>query len=73
MEERIYFALWSYELKDRELKRTAIDFIWIQEFKQFKDVTKKQLSEIREKEHKENEHLSDPQENTNIRLVIKTT
>lgn len=70
MEERIYFALWSYELKDRELKRTAIDFI--KEFKQFKNVTKKQLSEIGEKEHKENKHLSDPQENTNIRLVIKT-
>lgn len=48
MEERIYFALWSYELKDRELKRTAINFI--KEFKQFKDITKKQLSEIGEKD-----------------------
>jgi hypothetical protein len=55
------------ELQDPETKRTTINLLG--EFKQFKENTKKEFNEIREKELKEKKCLSVAQENTNIRLI----
>lgn len=53
------------EPQDTESKRTITNFRT--EFKELKEVTKKQLSDLKENELEDNEHLGDVQENTNIR------
>lgn len=63
------FVIKSYlnELHDKEFQRIIINFI--KEWKDFKQATKKQLNNIKEKKLKENENLSDVQESTNRRLI----
>lgn len=48
-------------------KKTAINLL--REFKQFEEIMKKPLNEVREKELEENKCLSGAQENTNLRLM----
>ena len=55
------------EPQNTKFKRTIINFL--KELKEFKDKTKNQLIEIKNKEHKKNNCLTDVQETTDIRLV----
>lgn len=59
------------ELQNTEFKRTIMNFIKGFKYK-FKKDTKKQDSEFKEKEHKENKFLSDVLENTDVKLMGTT-
>lgn len=62
-----------HECQDTEFKRTII--IFIKECKEFKEDPKKQLSEIKGKQFRENKPLCDAPENTNVKQkqMRKTT